>query len=141
MHFPMIDELANYLNLTEDEVRNKYFGNIENWYVAKKPCMFLEDDKCRIYHIRPYPCRVFPVLREDGEKYECPVKMKCQQACNKIGKSFKNSYREKYHCAKPPEVYVKPENWATILKRYRSMKFSEEGTKIFIDTNEPKYCS
>lgn len=60
--------ISRGLKISEDELINKYleFDKEENEYcINKKPCPFLQDNKCTIYEIRPEECQSFPHLHKD----------------------------------------------------------------------------
>lgn len=62
-----IERISKYLNISEDDFINKYLiknkdGDFE---FKRKPCVFLVDNKCKIYDIRPKECKEFPNLYKD----------------------------------------------------------------------------
>jgi len=55
--------IANYLQLSESQFYQKYLLKDEDGdtVINQSPCPFLEDDnKCRIYEVRPKACREYP---------------------------------------------------------------------------------
>lgn len=78
-----IQQIANYLDKTEKEIIEKYYGKIV--YVKGKervkvqadkriPCPFLSsNNKCTIYSVRPEGCRVYPLENDLGSQgIDCP---------------------------------------------------------------------
>ncbi|MBX2931721.1 MAG: YkgJ family cysteine cluster protein [Chitinophagaceae bacterium] len=64
-----IKRIANYLNMREDEFKNKwlYFDEKDgDWLNKKQPCQFLnlETNMCMIYEVRPADCAGFPHLKK-----------------------------------------------------------------------------
>jgi len=59
-----IEEIANFFGLSKKEFENKYI----KIYAGRKrtkddygePCIFLKNNKCTIYKVRPKQCRTFP---------------------------------------------------------------------------------
>ncbi len=78
-----IQKIANYLNKTEKEVIENYYGKIV--YIKGKksvkvqaskrtPCPFLSsNNKCKIYPVRPEGCRIYPCNNNLGTQgVDCP---------------------------------------------------------------------
>lgn len=58
-----IQALADYLNLSLTEFTDTYLDIHQNKYVLKSAgpaCIFLENDVCKVYDVRPEQCRTFP---------------------------------------------------------------------------------
>jgi Fe-S-cluster containining protein len=78
------EAIAEFLNVTAEELIEKYYGKIieENGekYVEsyqedrRTPCPFLASDKsCKIYPVRPEPCRAYPLETDFGRcDVDCP---------------------------------------------------------------------
>lgn len=67
---PDITRLAGELNLTEDEVKEKYLAPCEekkgSYTFNVKPCPFLEGTVCSVYNARPADCQSYPHLHKKG---------------------------------------------------------------------------
>lgn len=83
-----IETLANYLNLSTKEVREKFLIKIKYRYSIKEielsennyACIFfdLEQKHCSIYEVRPKQCKDFPFWdyfkdKKEEVKEECPA--------------------------------------------------------------------
>ncbi|MBJ7449113.1 MAG: YkgJ family cysteine cluster protein [Parachlamydiales bacterium] len=60
-----IDVIAEYLGLSLEEFGRKYLRQIGHLYSLKEigkenDCIFLKDNKCQIYPVRPTQCKTFP---------------------------------------------------------------------------------
>ena len=60
-----IEAIATFLNLSVDSFAKKYLRQIGQRYsLLERPgnfdCVFLKDQKCQIYPVRPKQCRTFP---------------------------------------------------------------------------------
>ncbi len=60
-----INQIADYLKTTADEVLQKYVRQVGDRYSLVEhsktfDCVFLKDKKCQIYPVRPKQCRTFP---------------------------------------------------------------------------------
>lgn len=61
-----MDALANFLKVTLDELKSKYLIRVKNKYSIKDlkhanyNCIFLRDNKCTVYPVRPSQCRTYP---------------------------------------------------------------------------------
>ena len=59
-----LERIANFLNMTWREFREKYLKRIKgDWYLKENsPCSFFDNGKklCTIYQVRPTSCRQFP---------------------------------------------------------------------------------
>ena len=74
-------QIAEYLKIPVEEAVNEYIGELnkieeDKIYFKitkpKKPCVFLESDKCKIYEIRPFVCKSYPLC---GDAYiGCPAR-------------------------------------------------------------------
>ena len=66
-----LNKIAEYLNLCEDEFIAKYIRTIieQETFVLRdgdnNNCIFLEDEKCKIYPLRPVQCKTFPFWPEN----------------------------------------------------------------------------
>jgi Fe-S-cluster containining protein len=80
-----IERIAEFLKIKEEEVVRKYYGDIyfENGKrlvrmdeKRRKPCPFLGADKlCKIYPVRPYGCKAYPIETDCGcNGVDCPAK-------------------------------------------------------------------
>ena len=65
-----ITPLAAYLNLPEEDVKEKYIEEslAGNCFINTMPCHFLHANKCTIYEQRFTECRDFPHLHKPGFK-------------------------------------------------------------------------
>lgn len=63
--------MAELLHITLSEFKRKYTRQKNNRYalVEKKsedrPCVFLQEKKCMVYHARPQQCRTYPWWKEN----------------------------------------------------------------------------
>jgi len=60
-----IEQIADYLQLTTKEFSKKYLRKVKGRYsLIEMPktydCVFLKENKCQIYPVRPTQCRTFP---------------------------------------------------------------------------------
>lgn len=61
-----IEEMANFLNMPIDKFRMQYLRQKHGRYALVElkyknyDCIFLKDDKCSIYPVRPVQCRTYP---------------------------------------------------------------------------------
>jgi uncharacterized protein len=71
-----IRALSKCLGLPENEFRKKYTAPKDMYTIIAKPeedCLFLRDNRCMVYSVRPLQCRTWPfwqtnMLRRDWEK-------------------------------------------------------------------------
>jgi Fe-S-cluster containining protein len=62
-----LKRLADYLTISRNELISEYLepSKEERGYVMKKrPCPFLENQRCTIYDVRPDDCRSFPHMHK-----------------------------------------------------------------------------
>lgn len=67
--------IAAYLQLSIDQFAARYLRQIGDRYSLKEnfvthACVFLQDNKCQIYPVRPEQCRTFPWWIENLESEE-----------------------------------------------------------------------
>lgn len=68
---PEAEALAGFLDLTEQQFLEQYIDLPENGDLlrlksgANGDCVFLADNRCRIYPVRPLQCRTFPFWPEN----------------------------------------------------------------------------
>lgn len=90
-----IYELADFLGIDTDTLMDRYYGTAfikENGEKAwtlddnkRHPCPFLAEDKtCKVYPVRPDPCRAYPLRTDFGR---CGVK------CPAIGRKRPYNFR------------------------------------------------
>ncbi|MEA2037327.1 MAG: YkgJ family cysteine cluster protein [Nanoarchaeota archaeon] len=62
-----IDRILKHLHLARDEFISKYLIKNEDgdFELKQKPCIFLVDNRCKIYDARPEECREYPHLNKD----------------------------------------------------------------------------
>lgn len=62
-----IEQLSHYLEMTREEFITQYLEqNREGMFQFKEtPCPFLEQNKCKIYKMRPDDCKQYPHLEND----------------------------------------------------------------------------
>ena len=140
-------EIADYLNHTVREVVQTYLGKIVSidsknvkWKQTKprKPCAFLEGNKCKIYPIRPGPCRSFPIFTDFGDHHiGCSGRLEYVRARKKLGRGIPY-FVEPYTGEKPPIVRIVPNRWRRTLEKYSLIKPSEDSIKLFIQVNTPR---
>ncbi len=77
-----INRISTHLQITRKEFLKKYLKkNSEKEYEMKQaPCLFLKDNKCSIYEIRPEVCRKYPRINKKVNSYDlasnaviCPI--------------------------------------------------------------------
>jgi len=139
-------EIADYLNLSVQDVVQTYFGKITylnsekvEWKQIKpmKPCVFLEGGKCKIYPIRPDPCISFPVSTDFGNSgIGCPGRLEYVRARKKLGMGIPH-YSTPYRNNAPPKVHISSKRWKKTLNKYLSTNPCKESIKIFVDVNNP----
>jgi hypothetical protein len=61
-----IRAISKYLDITEEKVISKYLkerkDKVGEYLVARIPCSFLKENRCRIYDVRPEDCKSYPHL-------------------------------------------------------------------------------
>ena len=66
-----LKQIAQHLNITWQELLKRLHTRLigDKCYI-KQPCIFLKDNICTIYEIRPWNCRAFPMyaIAEDNSK-------------------------------------------------------------------------
>lgn len=79
-----LKEMAKFLKMDADDIIERYYGNlvkhngkkfIEKYQKDRRtPCPFLGNDKnCKIYTVRPDPCRAYPLDTDFGRcEIDCP---------------------------------------------------------------------
>lgn len=79
-----LEEMAKFLKIDPDDIIEQYYGKIVedngNKFIEKyredrrTPCPFLGSDKnCKIYPVRPDPCRTYPLDTDFGRcGIDCP---------------------------------------------------------------------
>lgn len=67
LHNPDIKQLSAYLNLKEEDFVEKYLEKDQegDFVFKQKPCVFLQDNKCQVYEIRPEECKQYPHLNKN----------------------------------------------------------------------------
>ena len=68
LHASDVARLASGLNLSEQEVTDRFFVPSEEegtFTFNKKPCPLLEGNRCTVYTSQPENCRSFPHLHKD----------------------------------------------------------------------------
>lgn len=62
-----IKRISAYLNMTDEEFIKKYLTkNSEGGFQFKDtPCAFLQQNRCKIYKVRPEECKHYPYLHKD----------------------------------------------------------------------------
>ena len=63
-----LDRAAEHLNLTIEELKEKYdIEKVEIYNMIRKDiCSFLEDNKCILENNKPEPCKNFPHIQKEG---------------------------------------------------------------------------
>lgn len=64
-----VQGIAEHLNMTTDAFAEAYLATDEtgDWEFRQQPCPLLdEDDRCRIYGVRPTDCREYPFTNQIG---------------------------------------------------------------------------
>ena len=89
VHEKEIPAMAEYFKMTEEDFIEKYlktpWGGI--WklnFPEDEPCMFLEENGCSIYPVRPAQCRTFPFWPENISNVK--EWQKLRKLCPGIGK-------------------------------------------------------
>jgi len=64
-----IQRIAKHLNINQSDFRRKYLVKDEDgdWVTQSKPCPFLnlQDNRCKIYEVRPQSCKDYPITGND----------------------------------------------------------------------------
>lgn len=61
-----INEIANSINLSVDDFKNKYVEKTEDEYIIKgKPCLFFTEEGCKIHDCRPTDCKEYPYTNKN----------------------------------------------------------------------------
>ncbi len=74
-----IERMSRYLNIDKEAFMNKFCIKTDRWVKLKKKnkkCPFLENDRCKIYEVRPTACVFFPFLIESDEEVYLPEECK-----------------------------------------------------------------
>ncbi len=68
-----INNLAKHLKIAPSQFEDEYVSSpnatSENCHFKNKPCVFLTNDKCTVYSLRPLSCANFPNLEKPNFKY------------------------------------------------------------------------
>lgn len=139
--------ISDYLNISQEKIVETYLGQIDQIdekeivYKPTKPmcpCTFLEGNQCKIYPLRPEPCKGFPIYMDGGSGIGCPGESEIRLALKKLAKGALHDSKSKYHEKVLPRGTVMPENWEKILRRYESANPRREAIEIFIRMNKPE---
>ncbi|RMF60300.1 MAG: YkgJ family cysteine cluster protein [Calditrichaeota bacterium] len=62
--------IANFLKISEAEFLKEYVTGSKDhrWELSSQPngdCIFLQDNRCQVYPVRPLQCRTFPFWKEN----------------------------------------------------------------------------
>lgn len=62
-----IKRITSHLGISKASFVKKYLIKNEDgtYRFKKKPCVFLHQNKCKIYHVRPHECKKYPHLQKD----------------------------------------------------------------------------
>jgi Fe-S-cluster containining protein len=104
-----LKQIANYLDLNNEELLKKFCTtNRNNIFLKdsdKNYCIFLEDNHCRIYEVRPLQCRTFPFWPENlKSKYRWKL---VKLYCSGIDQGPIFSYEKIQEISKKQKVYYK----------------------------------
>jgi Fe-S-cluster containining protein len=138
--------ISEYLKMPLKDTVEKYFGEIVEltkdevkWKprINTKPCIFLEDNKCIIYEVRPDSCAAFPIATDFGDcGLGCPGREEYVKARKALGKGI--PYRATPIFTNPkPTTRIKRRKWKKHLAKYLSTSPSEKSIKQFIEVNKP----
>ena len=61
--------ISDRLGISKAEFENRYLEKAEEnneFIIRKRPCLFLKNNECEIYDIRPEDCRSYPHLQKKG---------------------------------------------------------------------------
>lgn len=126
-------EIAAFLGVSLHEVE-KYFRERK-----AKPCPFLSGNKCTIYPVRPYPCRVYPIGTDFGDcGIGCPGLLEVRRAVKKLDQGIPYCTRSYIAHQPPNKVRVRPERWNKTLEKYLRSKPSKKALELFIKVNKPR---
>ena len=104
--------MSTYLGLSEPDFLERYCEAQDGWIVVRMDepaCPFLtEDNRCRIYPVRPKQCATWPFWEENltPEAWEGPVK----ECCPGIGKGELVPAEEVLRIARETEEYYEEED-------------------------------
>ncbi len=76
--------MKDFLQISTEEIISNYYGEViqkngRRMILSddgkRKPCPFLnKDKKCKIYNVRPTPCRSYPIQTDGGRgNVDCPA--------------------------------------------------------------------
>lgn len=134
-------QIAEYLKIRVEEAVKKYLGELigiegdEIFYninKPKKPCVFLESDKCKIYGVRPFACKSYPLF---GDAYiGCPARqeLRTQQKVLSRGYGF---HSEIYRSDEKPPTHIKRSKRKKFVEKYCFAQPSLEAFNMFVQAN------
>lgn len=94
-----IDRIAKHLSLSRKEFIQYYLRKRDKkeYEMRQVPCLFLKDNKCSLYDVRPTVCKSYPKLSTKSNSYEvvsntriCPIVFNV--ICNVTNSSMLNNY-------------------------------------------------
>jgi Fe-S-cluster containining protein len=134
-------KIADYLRKPVKEVVEEYLGTIvdideDNVHYEitkpKKPCVFLEPYKCKIYPIRPISCGAYPHYGDSG--IGCPSKIALRDAAKKVGRGHVWT-AALYLSDDEPQTEIKRRKWRKHLGKYLSSQPDPEALEMFTQLN------
>lgn len=90
-----IKNIASFLNISKAEFIKNYTVKRYEYIVIKSPdkdCIFLKDNKCIIYKVRPIQCQAWPfweinLIKKNWDENVIPI-------CKGIGKGKTSTYKQ-----------------------------------------------
>jgi len=100
-----VKNISKYLNISQEDFLNEYTLQVGKYTSLidknETDCIFLEDNKCSVYPVRPIQCRTFPFWPQNlkTEKRWLQIKGECPGIGE--GKEFKKEEIEEVFKGKP----------------------------------------
>ncbi len=103
------------------------------------PCPFLENNKCKIYPIRPETCRKFPLTEDEDLGIGCPALNRLKIIIDEIVKHLgcnKNFVTVNYCFKSEGEELKKIRISKEVFSAFFSLNVTDEEVRLFLQLNE-----